>query len=89
LPEDVSYPAQQRYILQWLETPDEFISPIIPNNVDAAFKKRTQARPSDLLLHYNYGAAAVKQWGRGTELLHKLTSPPRPSVPAPAPIAPS
>lgn len=89
MPEDVSYPAQKRYTLQWLETPDEFISHIIPNNIDAAFKKCTQARPSELLLHYNYGAAAVKQWGRGTELLHKLASPPRPSVPAPAQMGPS
>lgn len=36
-------------------------------------------KPSDILLHYNYGAAAVKQWGRGVELLKNCSNPPRPS----------
>ena len=49
---------------------------------DAAFKKATRKpKPSDLLLHYNYGAAAVKCWGRGTDLLRERARPPRPLVP--------
>lgn len=34
--------------------------------------------PSDILLHYNYGAAAVKWWGHGVEVLHGRFNPPRP-----------
>lgn len=40
-------------------------------------------KPADLLLHYNYGAAAVKQWGRNTDILAKRSNLPRPSAPAP------
>ena len=63
---------------------------MIPNNSDATFKKATKkAKPSDLLLHYTYGAAAaVRRWGRGTEILTKLATPPRPQVPVPAPAGP-
>ena len=51
---------------------------MIPNNSDATFKKATKkAKPSDLLLHYTYGAAAIRHWGRGTEILTKLATPPR------------
>ncbi|OAX35777.1 hypothetical protein K503DRAFT_802544 [Rhizopogon vinicolor AM-OR11-026] len=76
LVDDVSYPTGSRYTLQWLETPDEFIA---PDNGDAAFKKHTRMpKPSDLLLHYNYGAAAVKRWGHGYEVLQNRANPPRP-----------
>jgi hypothetical protein len=36
-------------------------------------------KPSDLLLHYNYGAAAIKMWGRGIEVLrdHAKPRPPK------------
>jgi len=34
-------------------------------------KTRRSANRRKLLLHYNYGAAAVKWWGRGVELLEK------------------
>ena len=62
---------------------------MVPNNSDAAFKEYTKkAKPSDLLLHYNYGAAAVKRWGRGKEVLTKLANPPHPPVPGPAPAGP-
>jgi hypothetical protein len=40
--------------------------------------------PADLLLHYNYGAAAVKQWGKNTSVLTNRPDIPRPSVPTPA-----
>lgn len=38
----------------------------LPNNSDAAFEKHTCIRkPSPMLLHPDYGIAAVKWWGRG------------------------
>jgi hypothetical protein len=95
LPQDVKYPPHERYTLQWLQTPEdledsEVILPLFPNNNDATFKKfNRKPKPSDLILHYNYGAAAVKWWGHGVELLKKLAIPPRPSVPVPTPSGPS
>ena len=75
---DVSYPPHKRYTLQWLEDPGPADTNMIPNNSDATFKKATKkAKPSDLLLHYTYGAAAIRRWGRGTEILTKLATPPR------------
>jgi hypothetical protein len=60
---------------------------VIPNNIDAAFKRNSRKpKPSDLLLHYNYGAAAVKRWGHGIELLKNHANPPHPPVPMPAPV---
>ncbi|KAF8520597.1 hypothetical protein BU17DRAFT_75593 [Hysterangium stoloniferum] len=73
----VTYPTNSRYTLQWLN-PDPATQELLPDNRDAAFKKGTKkAKPSDLLLHYNYGVAAVK-------CLRKLAQPPRPPVPAPS-----
>jgi len=87
--EGVCYPRGSRYTLQWLVSRGKVTS-MVPNNSDAAFKKRTKKqKPSDLLLHYNYGAAAVKCWGCGTEILRNRTNPPRPLVPVPAPSGPS
>jgi hypothetical protein len=37
-------------------------------------------KPADFLLHYNYGAAAVKQWGKNTSILTNRPDIPRPSV---------
>ncbi|KAF8509116.1 hypothetical protein BU17DRAFT_7722, partial [Hysterangium stoloniferum] len=85
----VTYLKDSRYTLQWLN-PGLATKAMLPDNRDATFKKGTRkAKPSDLLLHYNYGAAAVKWWGNGTETLRKLAQPPRPSVPVPAPSGPS
>jgi len=89
MPENVAYPAQQRYTLQWFVTPDVFLTPVIPNNGDATFKRQTKRpKPSDLLLHYNYGAAAIKQWGHGIQTFKQRTNPPRPPVPIAAPMGP-
>jgi hypothetical protein len=56
----------------------------VPNNRDAYFKTDNgKPMPSELLLHYNYGAAAVKLWGQATEVLLDYAKPPRP----PAPVA--
>ncbi|KAF8495603.1 hypothetical protein BU17DRAFT_78499 [Hysterangium stoloniferum] len=85
----VTYPKNSRYTLHWLN-PDLPTQAMIPDNRDATFKKRTKkAKPSDLLLHYNYGAAAVKWWGNGKGTLQKLAQPPRPPVPVPSPSGPS
>ena len=84
MPSTIRYPSRDRYTLQWLINPEPAITPMIPNNIDAAFKTGSRKpKPSDLLLHYNYGAAAVKQWGHGTDLLKNLADPPRPSKPVP------
>jgi hypothetical protein len=89
MPPTVCYLASKRYTLQWLINPD---SPrdlvIIPDNMDAAFRVSSrEPKPSDLLLHYNYGSAAVKQWGHGVDYLKSLA--PRPTPPVPAPMGPS
>lgn len=87
MPENVIYPRGMRYTLQWLSDPDEVVS---PNNRDAAFKKHTQKpKPSPLLLHYNYGAAAVKQWGNGIETFQMQTKPPGPAMPVTASRGPT
>ncbi|KIM40028.1 hypothetical protein M413DRAFT_36366, partial [Hebeloma cylindrosporum] len=83
----LSYPANARYTLQWL-TPARLEMDTVPNNNDAAFKDHTLPKPSDVLLHYNYGAAAVKHWGKNIGVLADRPGVPRPSAPAPAPIGP-
>jgi len=63
---------------------------MIPHNSDAAFKRDTDVpKPSDLLLHYNYGAAAVKMWGQGTEVLRDNAEPSRPPPPKRVKTGPS
>jgi hypothetical protein len=62
---------------------------MFPNNLDAAFRKGTkQAKPSDLLLHYNYGAAAVKWWGRNIGVFEDQFAPRRLRVPVPTALGP-
>jgi len=88
--EDMSYPPRKRYTLQWLVNSDATTETIIPNNADAAFKKGTRKqKPSDLLLHYNYAATAVKCWGRGMDVLRNRANPPRLPVSVAAPAGPS
>lgn len=91
LPEGVGYPANKRYTLQWLEPPTpSILDHVSKNNNDAAFRiSSRKPKPSDLLLHYNYGAAAVKQWGHGTKIFQHLAKPPCPSAPVPAKGGPS
>ncbi|KIM46509.1 hypothetical protein M413DRAFT_441595 [Hebeloma cylindrosporum] len=81
---DMTYPRQQRYTPQWLVIPDAVTAMHIPNNSDATFKNQSKPKPSDLLLHYNYGVTAVKCWGRGQNVLREQANPPRPSRPVPA-----
>jgi len=87
---DTEYPHGSRYTLQYICTPDETLQSIAPDNIDATFKKGTsRPKPSALLLHYSYGAAAVHQWGTGAEVLWKKFPPPRPPKPIPAAAGPS
>jgi len=73
------YPVGQRFSLQVVGDFDGDTSlDLFPNNTTAAFKRGTNLpKPSALLLHYNYGAAVVKLWGRRTEILD------RPNIPRP------
>ncbi|KAJ6618430.1 hypothetical protein B0H10DRAFT_1947613 [Mycena sp. CBHHK59/15] len=90
LREGIKYPDHARYTLQWLHG-DEEAEGRIPNNSDATFRKHTRIlKPSPLLLHYNYGAAAVKWWGHGKAHLGILNRPaiPRPSVAVPSATGP-
>lgn len=88
LPDAVKYSTNPRYTLQWLNG-DPYVQSIFPNNKDAEFKKfvRKATLPSPLLLHYNYGVAALKWWGKGPEYL--ITARRRPTPPIPAPMGPS
>ncbi|KAJ7764158.1 hypothetical protein DFH07DRAFT_1016783 [Mycena maculata] len=90
LSEHIDYPDGQRYTLQWLHGAAEERA-VIPNNSDATFKKHSRTpTPSPMLLHYNYGAAAVKWWGHGKSHLGISNRPTmaRPSVPVPAAAGP-
>jgi len=45
-------------------------------------------KPSALLLHYNYGAAAVKMWGQNIHILTRHAKKSRPPKPDPVPFGP-
>ncbi|KZP28691.1 hypothetical protein FIBSPDRAFT_947518 [Athelia psychrophila] len=85
-PTDVSYPSDSRYTFQWIVTePDPFNVKFYPHNNDATFLDQQLDKPAELLLHYIYGAAAVRQWGKNSEVLANRPDIPRPSAPVPAP----
>ena len=81
LADDIAYPVNGRYTVQWLTPPSAMMQQLLPDNADATFGRRIRSnRPSDLLLHYNYGAAAVKLWGRNADMIEDLAkSPPKPN----------
>jgi len=84
-----TYPTDSRYTLQWIIKPKtNAIRDRLPNNSDAAFKNHELPKPADILLHYNYGAAVVKKWGKNTDVLANRPDIPRPPVPAPALMGP-
>ncbi|KAF7971956.1 hypothetical protein HWV62_19423 [Athelia sp. TMB] len=88
MPPTVSFPSGRRYTMQWLAPPDPYLQSA-PNNCDAAFRTAAgKSMPSDLLLHYNYGAAAVLRWGRGLATLRQCSPSRRPAIPPPAPAGP-
>ncbi|KIJ50353.1 hypothetical protein M422DRAFT_204264, partial [Sphaerobolus stellatus SS14] len=79
---NIRYPSFSRYTLQWVSflEPENFL--FIPNNNDATFSTMsTLAKPSDLLLHYNYGVAALKHWGKNIDALLSNAKFPRPQIP--------
>jgi len=78
-----------RYTLQWLTATDEFVLNFLPNNSDASFVSLHKPKPAEILLHYSYGAAAVKQWGRNYSVLNNRPGLPRPKEPEPAPMGPT
>ncbi|KAF7977086.1 hypothetical protein HWV62_4663 [Athelia sp. TMB] len=83
MPPTVSFPSGRRYTMQWLAPPDPYLQSV-PNNCDAAFGTAAgKGMPSDLLLHYNYGAAAVLRWGRGLETLWLCSASRRPTISPP------
>ncbi|KAJ7784972.1 hypothetical protein DFH07DRAFT_786395 [Mycena maculata] len=91
LDDNIRYPDRERYTLHWLHGASPKLLARIPNNSDATFKKQSRTpKPSPMLLHYNYGAAAVKWWGHGKSHLGISNRPtmPRPSVPVPAATGP-
>ncbi|KAI9567886.1 hypothetical protein HD554DRAFT_2314559 [Boletus coccyginus] len=75
-----SYSPQARYTFQWLFTDDPELLHSFPNNADAAFVSHDKPKPSDLLLHYSYGAAAVTKWGRNHAILNSRPGLPRPTT---------
>ncbi|KAF9508852.1 hypothetical protein BS47DRAFT_1365677 [Hydnum rufescens UP504] len=78
----LSYPRDDRYSLQWLDDPGSYLLQHYPNNYDAAFSRQSQQpKPSALLLHYNYGAAALKQWGCRLDALKTHEHPAHPKAP--------
>ncbi|KAI9458469.1 hypothetical protein HD554DRAFT_2139998 [Boletus coccyginus] len=89
LPDNASYPFRLRYTLQWIATDDRFLLSVYPNNSDAAFVSHRRSKPSDLLLHYNYGAAAVKHWGRNHTVLNSRPGLPRPKAPGTVAMGPT
>ncbi len=64
---------------------------MIPNNSGAAFMAYNSRliKPSELLLHYTYGATAVRLWGHGLKVLGGYFTFFRPPKPVPNLIGPS
>jgi len=81
------YPTNFRYTLQGIVTPkNKFILDQFPNNNDATFTDQQLTKPVDLLMQYNYGATAMKQWGINSSVLTNHPDIPRASVPVLAPM---
>jgi hypothetical protein len=81
------YPEGDRFTLQLIEIMEAASRQAVERGCgvgrDAAFSTSTDtAKPSGLLLHYNYGAVAVKWWGHHTDIL-RSQKPPHPPPPPP------
>jgi hypothetical protein len=84
------YPEGERFTLQLIEIRNDFDRSGLTHSFrlgrDAAFSVDTDAaKPSGVLLHYNYGTAAVKWWGHHTDILRSPGPPHPPSPPPPHP----
>lgn len=89
-PKEVAFSTKFHYTMQWLTEPHATeLNMICAHNADVAFRKNhKKPMPSDLLVHYHYGAAAVERWGLGVDALHhpNLRRPPNP---LPVPMGPT
>ena len=72
----VSYPLDSRCTLQWLDPENPFVEIMMPNNSDVTFRTCIgKHKLTELLLHYNYGAAAaVKWWGHNMRSFAKQST---------------
>ncbi|KIJ25382.1 hypothetical protein M422DRAFT_38784 [Sphaerobolus stellatus SS14] len=86
IPPSCSYPSDSRYTFQLFEVPTNDADRIItPDNNDATFLRSSiLPKPSGLLLNYNYGAVAVKHWGRNISIFSNRPGILRPKVVTPA-----
>lgn len=87
------FPPNERFTLQLIDCAlqslpaptREELERVCKFGQDAAFRSDSDLpKPSGVLLHYNYGAAAVKFWGHNKDSLQCGTAPARPP-PAPPP----
>jgi len=78
LPPTHSFPTNSRHSLQWIASPPPGIGRLYSNNLDAAFLDQNLPKPADILLHYNYGVAVVKWWGKNYACLQERLDLPRP-----------
>jgi hypothetical protein len=86
---ETSYPSRVRYSLQWLIAGKGNNLSMFRDNGDASFKSHLKQKPSDTLLHYNYGAAAVKRWGKNIAVLGNGEGLLRPQKPEVLPVGPT
>ncbi|KIJ31519.1 hypothetical protein M422DRAFT_234529 [Sphaerobolus stellatus SS14] len=90
---NMAYPTTERYTFQWLNAERMAYPPALlyqPDNNDAKFRTPSAGvKPSPLLLHYRYGATAVKQWGKNTMVLNNHPGLRRPPKPETLPLGPS
>jgi len=86
LPLTHSFPTNSRYSLPWIVYPPPGIGRLYSNNLDAAFLDQNLPKPADLLLHYNYGVAVVKWWGKNSARLEERLELPRSGCAIAAPM---
>jgi hypothetical protein len=68
---------------------DELCLRFIPDNSDASFVSPRKPKPAEVLLHYNYGAAAVKTWEKNNAILSNRLGLQRPQEPRAEPMGPT
>ncbi|GJJ06640.1 hypothetical protein Clacol_000834 [Clathrus columnatus] len=84
LEEDTSYPSDARYTFQYLQQENRKSNlRIMPDNNDAAFPTTpsiTLPKPAAFLLNYNFGAAAVRLWGKNKMVFENREEIQRPKI---------
>jgi hypothetical protein len=85
LDDDVEYPNEERYSAQWVTTEEDNVAlqeyPTLGNSdmaFDVKYRDDRSFLPSPLMLHYRYGVAALRSWGRELSVLstHSYKRPP-------------